>query len=90
MKLPIVDLAKFDPNDLQSSSGVIENVTRACEDNGFFQLINHGVPDQLREEVMNVAHSLFDLTGAEKLDLSLCKSPKNRGRVSKTESEVWD
>lgn len=39
----------------------------ACLDKGFFQIINHGISDDLREEMFAQTEALFDLKLEEKL-----------------------
>lgn len=60
--IPIIDL-----NDHVTSS-VLQKISQACEEYGFFQVINHGVPEELCEKVMTAITQFFELPPAERAD----------------------
>lgn len=45
---------------------VLKEVAHACEEWGFFQIVNHGIPEALMEAMMNVSKAFFDLSVEEK------------------------
>ncbi|KAH7659169.1 (S)-norcoclaurine synthase protein [Dioscorea alata] len=62
--IPIIDLSRLD--HLQHSNDEILKLSLACEDWGFFQVINHGVPDEVMEKVKVVIKEFFQLPLEEK------------------------
>lgn len=53
---PPIDLSKLDsPNHDQ----VVEEIAKAAETLGFFQVVNHGVPVELLESLKDAAHNFF-------------------------------
>ncbi|GMI85392.1 Scopoletin 8- Hydroxylase [Hibiscus trionum] len=54
LELPPIDLSKLDDE-------VGEQIVRAAETLGFFQVINHGVPLHLLESLKDTAHKFFSL-----------------------------
>ncbi|BBG96788.1 gibberellin 3-oxidase 1 [Prunus dulcis] len=59
--VPIIDLN--DPNASQL-------ISHACRTWGVFQLINHGVPNNVVEDMESVAQSLFSLPAEQKLKVA--------------------
>ncbi|XP_020203696.1 flavanone 3-dioxygenase 2 isoform X2 [Cajanus cajan] len=53
-------------NCLSERSKAIQQLGDACRDWGFFMLINHGVSETLRDEVLRASQKFFDLTEEEK------------------------
>ncbi|XP_078156767.1 2-oxoglutarate-dependent dioxygenase 19-like isoform X2 [Carex rostrata] len=45
---------------------MVRLLATACEDWGFFMLVNHGIQDKLRDEMLEAFKALFDLTDDEK------------------------
>ena len=82
VQLPSIDLADFESKDVQKITVIVDKVTKACEQNGFFQFVSHNVMAELRRNMMSAVHGLFSLPEAAKFDLSLSKSPKNRGALT--------
>ncbi|CAO2816103.1 unnamed protein product [Amaranthus hypochondriacus] len=48
---------------------IVEKITKACEEFGFFQVINHGIPKELCEKVLDVITTFFEQSYEEKADL---------------------
>ncbi|XVE92341.1 hypothetical protein REPUB_Repub01dG0088900 [Reevesia pubescens] len=57
--VPVIDL-------LEPSALVVEQISRACEEYGFFQIINHGVPQELCDRMMATITDFFELPPDEK------------------------
>ncbi|KAL6850384.1 hypothetical protein ACP4OV_021011 [Aristida adscensionis] len=57
--IPVVDLSRL--LDPQSSEEELANLSSACQNCGFFQLINHGVPDEVLQEVKRGITEFFNL-----------------------------
>ncbi|CAD6209308.1 unnamed protein product [Miscanthus lutarioriparius] len=62
-EIPVVDLA--DPD----RAAVVARVAEACRTHGFFQVLNHGVPEELTAAMMSVAYEFFRLPAEEKAKL---------------------
>ncbi|KAJ7537025.1 hypothetical protein O6H91_12G092900 [Diphasiastrum complanatum] len=60
-----IDLSGLNDERLASSDRA--QIAEACEINGFFQVINHGVPVELTDRLQQVGRKFFDLTKDEKL-----------------------
>jgi len=55
---PVVDLQELDgPNRTR----VVEEIRRACEEDGFFQIVNHGVPETVMKSMMVIAKEFFEM-----------------------------
>ena len=53
---PPIDLSKLDgPDRIQ----VVEEIAKAAQNLGFFQVVNHGVPVELLESLKDTAHKFF-------------------------------
>lgn len=48
--IPTIDLLAFEP----------EAMDRACSDVGFFQVVGHGLPDDVRDHMLDAAAAFFD------------------------------
>ncbi|XP_031275114.1 scopoletin 8-hydroxylase [Pistacia vera] len=53
---PPIDLSKLDGPEHER---VVEEIARAAETLGFFQVVNHGVPIELLESLKEAAHTFF-------------------------------
>ncbi|MBA0849264.1 hypothetical protein Goshw_013617 [Gossypium schwendimanii] len=57
-KIPPIDLSKLDGPDHDE---VVNQIVRAAETLGFFQVVNHGVPIELLDSLKQTAHNFFGL-----------------------------
>eukprot|EP01018_Ginkgo_biloba_P004521 Gb_11130 [translate_table: standard] len=64
IQIPIIDLQGL--NAENPKSDLIQEIARAAQDWGFFQIINHGISDSLIAQVQAVSKSFFDLPQEEK------------------------
>eukprot|EP00249_Psilotum_nudum_P024344 c29163_g1_i1 orf=286-1125(+) len=82
--IPVLDLAGI---EIGSGAMVMEDVARACEEWGFFQVINHGISASLIENVWKVVNGFLALPMEEKLkrpmkqDSSSPNHPTGYGRL---------
>ncbi|GMJ05386.1 Scopoletin 8- Hydroxylase [Hibiscus trionum] len=60
---PPIDLSKLDGPEHDK---VAEQIVRAAENLGFFQVVNHGVPVELLESLKDAAHNFFGLPSEKK------------------------
>ncbi|WCJ23996.1 2-oxoglutarate (2OG) and Fe(II)-dependent oxygenase superfamily protein [Euphorbia peplus] len=56
---PIIDLQEFDTNSALHNE-IVDNVRMASEDWGFFQLVNHGIPVNILEEINEGVRRFFE------------------------------
>lgn len=61
--VPIIDLGSHD------RAQIVSQVGHACQNYGFFQVVNHGVCSEAVEKMVEVAHEFFSLPVEEKLKL---------------------
>ena len=59
VSIPIIDL-------MEPSALVVEQISKACEEYGFFQIFNHGIPQELCDRMMAVTTDFFELPPEEK------------------------
>lgn len=78
--IPVVDLGVLLNGDAEQRSQAIRDLGRACEDWGFFMVINHGVPEALQEAVMDACKELYSLPREEKAEY-IAAGPKGPIRV---------
>ncbi|RDX61844.1 Feruloyl CoA ortho-hydroxylase 1 [Mucuna pruriens] len=60
---PPIDLSKLNGAEHEK---VVDEIVRAAETLGFFQVVNHGVPLQLLESLKDAAHTFFNLPAEKK------------------------
>ncbi|XP_038994039.1 protein DMR6-LIKE OXYGENASE 1-like [Hibiscus syriacus] len=58
--VPVIDLME------EPCSLVVDKISKACEEYGFFQIINHGVPHELCDRMLAVLTAFFELPPQEK------------------------
>ncbi|XXG72218.1 hypothetical protein AAC387_Pa07g1366 [Persea americana] len=56
MAIPVIDFSKLDSNERPETMARIAN---GCEEWGFFQLVNHGIPVELLERVKKVVSQCY-------------------------------
>ncbi|KAJ6297817.1 hypothetical protein OIU76_019012, partial [Salix suchowensis] len=62
--IPLIDLHGLNG---PSRSLVIKQISQACENDGFFQVKNHGISEELIGKIMNIARQFFKLPECERL-----------------------
>jgi isopenicillin N synthase-like dioxygenase len=75
--LPIIDIGGLSSTDLADRKAVAERLRVACLDNGFFYVVNHGVPPALIDALFEQTRRFFDSSEAAKSavdkSLSFCQ-----------------
>nr|XP_043623313.1 2-oxoglutarate-dependent dioxygenase 19-like [Erigeron canadensis] len=74
--IPTIDFSLLTSSDPYLRSQALQELDTACKDWGFFQVINHGVPETLMNMVLEKSREFFNLTDEEKKDFE--------------ERDVWD
>jgi isopenicillin N synthase-like dioxygenase len=75
--LPIIDIGGLSSAALADRKAVAERLRAACLDNGFFYVVNHGVPPALIDALLEETKRFFDSSAAAKSavdkSLSFCQ-----------------
>nr|CAB3481217.1 unnamed protein product [Digitaria exilis] len=66
--IPTVDFDVLINGAADQRADEIRDLRRACEDWGFFMVINHGVPEELKEAMMETCKELFSLPEEEEAE----------------------
>ncbi|KAL6130333.1 hypothetical protein ACLB2K_068713 [Fragaria x ananassa] len=64
LKLPVIDFTQL--QDSSSRSQALNSLAKACEEFGIFQLINHGIKDEVISTMTDVSKRFFDLPFEER------------------------
>ncbi|KAI3983784.1 hypothetical protein MKX01_005401 [Papaver californicum] len=64
--LPVIDFSHLTSGSPDQRSKVIKDLRNACLHWGFFMVTNHGVPEGLKEELINSCMNFFNLSPDEK------------------------
>ncbi len=67
-EIPIIDFAPFLHGDAADRARVAESIREACRRIGFFYIVNHGVPESLRQAVLSEARTFFARSRAAKME----------------------
>lgn len=69
--IPLIDLSPITNRDFSSDPKAVQDladkVGHACKTWGFFTVINHGVPSDVKKKIMEVSRKLFALPLEEKV-----------------------
>ena len=79
--LGIIDLAGLGSGDPAAVRRVAAELGHACREVGFFYVRNHGVPAALVSDMFACSGAFFAAPRAVKDELSITRSPHNRGYV---------
>ncbi|KAF3395057.1 Sexual differentiation process protein isp7 [Talaromyces pinophilus] len=78
--IPTIDIGPYlAAPDSPESRAIISKVTKACENTGFFQIINHGVTPSIQQAAFAAARRFFALPFDQKAPLDAKKNVGMRG-----------
>ncbi|XP_060179378.1 2-oxoglutarate-dependent dioxygenase 19-like [Lycium barbarum] len=64
--IPTVDFSLLNSTDPHQRSEAINSLNKACQDWGFFMVVNHGIPENLMKEVIDGTQGFFNMREEEK------------------------
>ena len=64
--VPIIDIGALSRDDKVAQKAVAEKIGKACEEIGFFVVVNHGIPADVIDAAWNQTMDFFDLPLDEK------------------------
>lgn len=67
--LPVIDLSGL--RDASATTAVAAEIDAACRDTGFFSIVGHEVPDELRRRLEALAREFFALPDPEKARIAM-------------------
>ncbi|KAF4358140.1 hypothetical protein F8388_009423 [Cannabis sativa] len=74
--IPVIDLHE----NINQHDTIVHNIIKASQDYGIFQVINHGVCEELMDETMKVMKELHEMSPIDKAR-ECCKDPLKRCRL---------
>ncbi|KAI3961342.1 hypothetical protein MKX01_007056 [Papaver californicum] len=66
VNIPVIDFSLLTSGSPDQRSKIIEDLRNACQHWGFFMVVNHGVPESFKEELINSCMNFFNLSPEEK------------------------
>ncbi|KAF2320465.1 hypothetical protein GH714_027575 [Hevea brasiliensis] len=66
VSLPVIDYSLLTSGTPHQRSKIVHDLGKACQDWGFFLMINHGVPESLVRSMIDGCRGFFDLPEEEK------------------------
>ena len=82
MSIPVVDLADFVSGSPESKASFVQQLGKAYEEVGFVAVKNHGIPDQLIENIYEYVQQFFSLPLEKKLNYEIAGLAGQRGYTS--------
>ncbi|OMO63566.1 Oxoglutarate/iron-dependent dioxygenase [Corchorus olitorius] len=64
--IPTIDFSLLTSSNSEERSKVIQDLSKACQDWGFFMVTNHGVPESMMKEMIEACRAFFELPDEEK------------------------
>jgi isopenicillin N synthase-like dioxygenase len=73
MSLPIIDMSALFGGDRAARAAVAASIAAACEDDGFFYVVGHGVAPGALQRLEAEARTFFDLPTAQKQAIAMAR-----------------
>ncbi|PIA51997.1 hypothetical protein AQUCO_01000106v1 [Aquilegia coerulea] len=77
LQIPTIDFSLLNSTSPDQRSKVIQDLGKACQEWGFFMLINHGVPESLMEGMLAMCRDFLDQTGGGEVGVCWKACPEN-------------
>ncbi|KAI5917196.1 putative 2OG-Fe(II) oxygenase family oxidoreductase [Camillea tinctor] len=78
--VPTIDIRPFLSNDSSpEAQKVVDFVREACRKTGFFQIIGHGIPEWVQNDLLHASQRFFSLGNKEKMKLDARTTTGRRG-----------
>ncbi|KAL4272661.1 hypothetical protein GQ457_13G021700 [Hibiscus cannabinus] len=87
MAIPVIDFSKLNGQDRTNTLAQIAN---ACEEWGFFQLVNHGIAEEMLERVKKVSSEFYKVEREENFKNSEVANLLNETGDEKMENVDWE
>lgn len=69
---PVIDFSDFLSGEPARVQKCAEQIGHACRTQGFFQIVNHAIPQSLQKEMFKISKEFFALPLEEKMKLDKC------------------
>ncbi|KAM7252944.1 hypothetical protein ACFE04_025562 [Oxalis oulophora] len=69
-KIPIINFSMLTSSNSDQRSKAIQDIASACLEWGLFMVINHGVPETVREDMVKGSTGFFDMSEEEKREFA--------------------
>lgn len=69
-QIPTIDFSLLTSTSREQRSKIVQELGRACQDWGFFMVINHGIPEGFMDKMLKACQDFFNQTEEEKLKCS--------------------
>ncbi|KAK7905893.1 hypothetical protein LTR67_000617 [Exophiala xenobiotica] len=76
---PVIDFSPFYENDVDAKAALVDQVRDACLEKGFFQIIGHGVPEDLQSAMFEQSADFFSLPLEQKEKYDKANNPNKLG-----------
>jgi isopenicillin N synthase-like dioxygenase len=77
--IPVIDIPALD--DARDLRKIAREIGEACRDVGFFQVVGHGIPDELVRDVFTASAAFFGEAEADKRQVLYSGASGNRGYI---------
>jgi hypothetical protein len=86
--IPVIDLVDIDNKDSSIHQGIVDKIKEACETWGFFQIVNHGIPLSVLEELKDGVKRFYEQDTEVKK--ALYTRDKNRSFVYNSNFDIYN
>ncbi|CAM6121352.1 unnamed protein product [Calypogeia fissa] len=95
LNLPLIDMSGVYDNP-ERRKQIAASIDDACRNWGFFQVVGHGVPEELRQRILSLGREFFNLPVSEKAkwtgeqkNLPIAKPSLGKSRTTSSGHQSW-